>query len=127
MQNRLGQHGGGQRLVAQLHEHRVAAGCRFRRDPLITLSRNNEQRALGTCVLDGGAHQGIEQLFQNDLARDSLGHLDHGREVEVLDARSDGTCQARSLLLHPKLRIELIKLTHLAIGSPAKVTAPGVL
>ena len=45
----------------------------------------------------------------------------------MLDARSDGACQARAWLLRPKLRIELIELPHLAIGSPAKIAAPGIL
>ena len=89
MEDRLRQRGRGHGLVAQLHDDRVAAGRGFRRDPRLRAARKNQQAALGACLLDRGAHERVEQLLQDDLARDGLRHLDHGREVEVFDRRPD--------------------------------------
>ena len=79
----------GHRLVAQLHDDRVAAGCGFRRDPLLGPAREHQQRAFRACVLDRGTHQRIEQLFEDHLARDGLRDLDHGREVELFERGAD--------------------------------------
>ena len=89
MEHRLRQHVRGHGLVAQLHDHRIAAGRGFRRDPLLDASRKNQQASLGARLLDRGAHERVDQLFQHDFARDGLRHLDHGREVEVFDRRPD--------------------------------------
>jgi len=35
----------------------------------------------------------VDELLQRNLARDSLRHLDHGREVEVFDGRRKRTRQ----------------------------------
>ena len=72
-------------LVAQLHYDRVAAGCGFRLYPLLDPSRTNQQTSLGTGVLDRGAHERVDQPFEDDLARDRLRHLDRRREIEVFD------------------------------------------
>ena len=101
-------------LVAQLHYDRVAAGCGFRLYPLLDPSRTNQQTSLGAGLLDRGAHEHVDQFFEDDLARDRLRHLDRRREIEVFDrARSCANlkigskggfnCSLRAALkLHPQ-------------------------
>ena len=66
------------------------------------------------------------QLLQHDLARDRLRHFDHGREVEVFDRRPDRARRPGRWLFLPEVRIELIELPHLPIGSPTQVAVAGV-
>ena len=72
-------------LVAQVNHHRVVAGRGFRCNPLLAAPRKHQKRAFRSCMIDRGTHQGIEQLFENHLARNCLRHLDDGSKVEVLD------------------------------------------
>ena len=102
MEDRLRKHGRGHGLVAQLHGYRVAAGRSFRRDPLLSAARKNQQTSFGTCMLERGAHQLVEQLFQDNCARDRLRQLDHGREVEVFDRRPDRAGRTGNGRLIPK-------------------------
>ena len=83
-----------------MHGHRIAAGRGFRRDPLLSPSRKNQQASLGTRVLDRCAHERVEQLLQHDLARDCLRDLDHGREVEMFDRRRDRARRSGRGLFH---------------------------
>ena len=92
VEHRLRQHGLGHGLVAQMHDHRVAGGRGFRLYPLLGPSRKNQQTSLGARLLDRGAHERVDQFFEDDLARDGLRHLDHGREVELFDRRPDRAC-----------------------------------
>ena len=95
-------------------------------DPQLIPRGQNQQTSLGAGLLDRGAHERVDQLFQNDLARDGLRHLDHGREVEVFDRRSDRARRAGRWLLPPQVRIQLVELPHLAVGSPAQIAVAGV-
>src|SRR5438094_6263780 len=77
-------------------------------------------------MLERGAHQLVEQLFQDNCARDRLRQLDHGREVEVFDRRPDRARRTGNSRLIPKLWIYLIELPYLAIRSPAEIAVPGI-
>ena len=68
MEDRLRQRGSGHGLVAQMHDDRVAAGRGFRLDPLLRAACQDQQAALRPRLLDRGAHERVEQLFQDDLA-----------------------------------------------------------
>ena len=81
------QRGLGHGLVAQLYDHRIAAGRGFGLHPQLGASRKNQQTSLGARLLDRGAHERLDQLFKDDLARDGLRHLDYGREIQMLDRR----------------------------------------
>src|SRR4029077_2947295 len=111
--------------ISQMHGYILSAdGCFRFRQQLIT-SRNYQETPLGASVLDGRAHESVKQLFEDDLARDDLRHLDDGREVERFNRRLDRGCRNEQGLLRPKVRIELVELPRLAIGAPAEIPIPG--
>ena len=90
MEHRLRQRGRGHGLVAQMHGHHIAVGRGFRLDPQLSSARNNQQSLARRPRARCAARMSVSmQLFQHDLARDGLRHLDHGREVEVFDRRCD--------------------------------------
>ena len=94
---------------------------------MLILRRHDQQTTFGPRLLDGGAQERVEQPVQDDLARHGLRQLDHGREIKVFDRRSDRARQpGPSLLPLPQLRMEPIELSHLPVGLPAQVAAPGV-
>ena len=85
----LRQIGGGDGGLAQRDGHRIAVGCDLRLYAMVLAPRENEQASPGAGVLDGRTHERIDQLLQDDLARDRCRHLDHGLEVEVFDCLRD--------------------------------------
>ena len=101
MQHRLRQHGGGHRRIAKFYQDRVAGGRRFRRDPRLGPSREDQQAAFRARLRDRGAHERVDQFLQHHLARDGLRYLDHGREVEVFDRRPDRARRAGRYALPP--------------------------
>jgi len=59
---------------------------------------------MGTSLLRGRAHEGVDQLLQNDLAGDGLRHLDDGREIEVFNQRPNRARGIPRSLLLPAVR-----------------------
>ena len=57
--------------------------------PMLITSRKNQQTSLGAGVLDCRAHERIDQLLQDDLARYRFRDLDHGPEVKVFHRLRD--------------------------------------
>src|SRR5882762_4090409 len=102
-----------------MYDHRIAARRCISRDPLLGLSGENQQSSLGACVLDRRAHECVDQFLEDHLTRDGLRDLDDGREVEVLDRRTD--CARRKSLLLDEVRMQLLELTRLPDGSPAQI------
>jgi hypothetical protein len=66
-----------------------------------TSSRTNQQTSLGAGLLDRGAHEHVDQSFEDDLARDRLRHLDRRREIEVFN-RPRSWFQRRVQLFTPR-------------------------
>ena len=126
MEHRLWQHTLGHDLVTQMHDHRIAAGHGFGCDPQRFPLQKKQQTSLGSGLLDRGAHQRLDQLFQNDFARHGLRHLDDRREVQMLNRRPDRGRRAGNSLVLPEVRMKLLELPHLAVGSPAKIPVAGV-
>ena len=122
MEDRFRQRDRGQWIVAQFHDDCIAAGLRFRRDPRLAAGRQNQHASLGARLLDRSAHERVDQFFKNDLARDGLRHLDHGREIEVFDGRRDRAGWIGWRLFRAQVRIHLFELPHLAVGAPAQET-----
>src|SRR6476620_7620926 len=74
-------------------------------------------------MLNGRAHQLVDELFWHHLARECLRDFDHRREIELFDRCFDRSHWARrALVLLP--RMELIELPHLSVGSPSKIGSP---
>ena len=126
MDDRLGQRGRGDGLVSQTHGDGVSAGPRFRLDPLLGAAGKNQHTSLGARVLDRRAHESVDEFLQDDLAGDRLRHFDHGREIQVLDRCRDRARRTRDPLILPQVRMQLIELAHLPVGSPAQIAVPGV-
>ena len=68
MEDRRRQLGSGHGLVGQTHDDRLAVGRGFRLDPLPRAARKNQQAARRPRLLECGAQERVEQLFQDDLA-----------------------------------------------------------
>ena len=72
-------------------------------------------------MLDGRAHEPVDELLEHHLARECLRDFDHGREIELFDRRFDRARWTRRALVLPQPRMELIELPHLSVGSPSKI------
>src|SRR5580704_19109274 len=77
-------------------------------------------------MLDGRAHQSVDQLFHNHLARDYLRDFDHGRQIQVFDMCSYDARGTSDRLLLLELRVLPIELAHFTVGSPPQVAVPGI-
>ena len=88
-------------------------------------SRKNQQTSLGAGVLDGRAHERVDQLLQDDLTRYRFRDLDHGPEVKVFHRLRDRRWRVRRHALIAQLRVGLIQQSHLAVRAPAKVAHHG--
>src|SRR5215475_1343368 len=114
------------RLVPLADDDAIIAGYRFRLQPQVIPARQEQEAPLGTRMLDRQAHERIDRSFQHHLAGDCLRHLDHGREVEMLDRCLDRARWTRRALLLTQPRMELIELPHLSVGAPPDVATPRV-
>src|SRR5215510_8726087 len=114
------------RLVPLADDDAIIAGYRFRLQPQVIPARQEQEAPLGTRMLDRQAHERIDRSFQHHLAGDCLRHLDHGREVEMLDRCLDRARWTRRTLVLPQPRIELIELPRLSVGSPPDIATPCV-
>ncbi len=52
-----------------MQDHRIPARHCFRLDVKLAATGNNQQRALGTRLLEHHAHQGVEQCLEDHFAR----------------------------------------------------------
>ena len=55
--------------LGQSGRHLIAVACDCRLYPKLVTLRKNQQASFGAGVFDGPAHDRVEQLLQNDLAR----------------------------------------------------------
>src|SRR5262249_44907767 len=124
--HRLRQVEGGDGCFAQTDRHHVPAGGCLRFDRKLVPAWEDEQPAFRARMLDGRAQQRLDQLFQDDLARDRLRDLDHRREVELVDRRADGGRLTGSRRLLAEVRVGVFELPHLAVRAPAEITVAGV-
>src|ERR1700760_1610638 len=104
VENRLRQRGPSNGLVTPAHDDSLATGRRFGCNPLFASVRKNQQPSLRTCLLDGGAHEYIDELALDDLPGDGLRHLDDGRKIEVFDWRRDRASRVSGALPGLELR-----------------------
>ena len=106
--------------------HVIAAGCGLRLDAIVISVRKNQQTSFGAGVLDSRAHECVDQLLQDDLARHRFGDLDHGRQIEVLDGCLYRRRRIGDRLFGSDLRIELLELSNLRVRSPAAIARSGI-
>src|ERR1700674_3450943 len=126
MYDRLWRDSLGHGCLSQTHDNCVTAGCGFCLYPLLHTSLKNQQTSLSTCVLNRSTHERVDQLLQDHLARHGLRHFDNRREIKVFDPCADRASRSRYWLFLPEVRIQLVELPHLAIGSPTEIAVLGV-
>src|SRR6266403_1303465 len=107
---RIWQYGCKVRPVAQMDGYILTTSGRFRLDLQLIAARDNQETSFGASVLDGGAHEFVDQLFQNHLARKCLRGLNHCREIKLFDRRFDRACHTWRTIVLSQLRVELIEL-----------------
>src|SRR6266478_3234251 len=86
----------------------------------------NEQSTFRPGVLDGGAEQRVNEVFQDDFAGHRLRDLEDRCELQVFDRRADRAARVGRRLFLAEVWIELVELPHFAVGSPAQVALAGV-
>ena len=86
----------------------------------------DQEASLGAGVLDGRAHEPVDQLFQRPSRRRVLARLrSRSRDRAVRPGLRSCRLDRRALVL-PQPRMELLKLPHLAVGSPTQIAGPGL-
>ncbi|MCY1301111.1 hypothetical protein D9M70_507030 [compost metagenome] len=125
VEHSFGQRGCTDRFVAQ--QHRSIADSRLRRNTRLACFGEDQHTAFGAGLFDGRAHHHVDQFLQDDLPRSGLGHLEHGSEVQMLHRGGDGRGWTVHGLLVAQVAMPPLKLTHLAVGTPAQVAVASVL
>src|SRR6516162_6530867 len=123
---RLRQRGWAAGPVPQMHFYILSTSDRFCLYLQLINSRDNQKTSFGTGVLEGCAHEFVNELFQHHLARERLRDFDHRREIEIFDRSFDHARRARRMLVLPQPRMQLVELPHLSVGSPSQIAAPCV-
>src|ERR1700756_5042605 len=100
-----------------MHRYLLATGERCRFYLQHVSSRDDQEASLGAGVLDGRSQEPVDEFFENDLARKCLRGSNHCREIELFDRRFDRPRWCWPTAVLPQLRMELIELPHLSIGS----------
>src|SRR5215471_16923240 len=108
-------------MLPCLYGYLIPAHGRLHGSSQLLTSYGNQEASLGAGVLDRRSHKPVDKLFQNHLARECLRDCDHRREVELFDRRFDRARWTQCARVLPQLRMELIELPHLAVGSPARI------
>src|SRR5690242_11776199 len=88
--------------------------------------RENQQTSFRACMFDRRTHKRVNQLLENDLSRNRFGNFDHRSQIQVLNGRQYRCRRIGDRLFHSELRIELLELANLSVGSPAQVAVPRV-
>ena len=101
-------------------------GRGFRGYPLLGASPKKQQTSLRASLLNGSAHERVDQFFENDFAGDGLRHLDHGREVELFDGRPNRAGWDRGGAPGLSGMDTLVELPHLGVGAPTQIAVAGV-
>ena len=126
LKNRARQIRGRDARLAQDDVHVIGTGCCLRLNLVVVCSRKNQETSFGARVLNGCAHQRVDQPLKHDLTRNRFGHLDHGRQIEVLDGCLYRRCRIGDRLLGSDLRIELLELSNLCVRAPAAIAVAGI-
>ncbi len=70
-------------------------------------------------------HESLDELAEFNLARHRLRSLDNCPDIQLLDGRAEGGGGRRCRFL-AQLRVQLLKLPHLAQRAPAEIAVPCV-
>src|SRR5437899_11973795 len=77
-------------------------------------------------MLDRGTQQRLDEITEDDLAGHRLRGLEHRPDIQPLDWRANSSGGRRRDRCVAEMRMKLIELPHLAIGSPANIGGAGV-
>src|SRR5215469_14828495 len=104
-----------------MHGYILSAGDRFRLYLQLITSLDNQKTSFGAGVLEGCAHEFVDELFRNYFARQRLRYFDHGCEIEIFDRCLNRTRWTPRAVVLPQPRMELIELPHLSVGAPSQI------
>jgi hypothetical protein len=117
---------GGHRRLTLDDVHAVVAHLGLGFDPIGFTARQDQQSALRAGVLEGEAHDHGDQALQVRLAGHRLQHLQHGREIQMLDRSLERAWLPGAGIVCSEVRIPLLELTHLAVGAPLQIAVTRV-
>src|SRR5215510_13007800 len=109
-----------------MHRYIFSTSDRFGLYLQLLTSRDNQETSFGAGVLEGRAHEFVDELFQHHFAGECLRDFDHRCEIEMFDRRLDRARWTRRALVLPQRWMQLIELPHLSIGSPPKIALPRI-
>ena len=109
-----------------MHDHRISVGPRFSLELQRVSSWTDQKTSFGARVLNGGAHEPIDQLLEHHLARDNLRDFDDGREIEELNGRDDRAPRSVSRRIFLQVGIQQVELPNLAVRSPREISVPSL-
>lgn len=119
--NRLRQHGRADRLVNKPYRHACADARRPRLDPLRWALRKHEQTAIRPRLLDGGAHEHVDQLVQIHFAGNGLRQLDYRGKVQLFDRVDGGSSGSRRAFAGPQARMRGLEQRGFGAGPPFQI------
>src|SRR4029077_9012188 len=86
----LGQHGCVDRGISLVYGDLVSAEGSLCLNQELVASLKDQETPFSPSVLEGRAHETVDQFFQNHLARNGLRDFDHRGQVQELGRRQDG-------------------------------------
>src|ERR1700751_4464821 len=109
-----------------MHPDVVYASGGFRLYVQFITSKKDQKTSLGAGVLDGRAHDSVDQFLQNHLARDCLRDFDYRSQIQEFARCQNCPRAAESGLLFLEVWVQMVELPHLAIGSPMQIAVAGI-
>jgi len=113
-------------LVQGDAEYKGHGPVTYLRVDLQVLTRGqNQNTSIGACVLDGCAHETVDQFVENYFAGDGLRNTDHRREIQNFYSRQNCARRTWSRLVPFQVWVQVVELPDFAIRSPTEITVPG--
>src|ERR1700757_3126181 len=123
---RLRQRGCAVEAAPRMHGYIFSAGDCIRLYLQLITSRDNQQTSFGAGVLEGRAHEFVDELFQNHFAGERLRDFDHRGKIKMLDRCLDRARWPPRAFVLPQPRMQLIELPDLSVCAPSQIAPPRV-
>src|SRR5262249_58540979 len=101
----LRQHSGADWSITSLHCDVVSASAALCLNQELITSWNDQETSFSASVLNGRAHETLDQFFENHLARDCLRDLAHRRQIYDFGRHPDCASRRRDQRFLFEMRI----------------------
>src|ERR1700722_13489671 len=118
MEQGLGECGWGNDRPAQRNIDQAATGRRLRRDLRLFAGKQDQQATLGAGMLDRDPHEPLNELVEDDLARQRQCGLEYRRDIQLLDWPTKGSGRGSRGRRVAEMRMKLFELPGFAFRSP---------